>query len=192
LNCSRLLAGVGLLAAASTLDAQQSSRAEPVTGLRNSGTGFHALGGARVVTAPGQVLPSATVVIRDGLITAVGANVQPPAGARVWNLAGQTIYPGFIDAHADLGVGEVPQGGDVGPTHWNPQVRAWFSTTASLKDDTTRRAALRSLGFGTALVVPKNGIFRGRASVVNLGDFGARERVLRPDLAQAIGVQKAF
>jgi imidazolonepropionase-like amidohydrolase len=192
LNCSRLLAGVGLLAAASALDGQQTSRIEPVTGLRNNGTGFHALVGARVVTAPGQVLPNATVVIRDGLITAVGANVQPPPGARVWNLAGQTIYPGFIDAHADLGVGEVPQGGDVGPTHWNPQVRAWFSTTASLKDDTTRRAALRSLGFGTALVVPKNGIFRGKASVVNLGDLGARERVLRPDLVQAIGFNRSF
>ena len=60
------------------------------------------------------------------------------------------------------------EGGDVGPTHWNPQVRAWFSTTANLKDDSTRRAALRSLGFGTALAVPKQGIFRGTASVVNL------------------------
>jgi N-acetylglucosamine-6-phosphate deacetylase len=58
--------------------------------------------GARVVTAPGQVLENATIVIRNGLITAVGANVRPPAGARVWELKGQTVYPGFIDAHADL------------------------------------------------------------------------------------------
>jgi hypothetical protein len=139
------------------------------------------------------VLDSATVVIRNGVITAVGKNLRPPAGARVWDLKGQTIYPGFIDAHADLGMDAVPQGGDVGPTHWNPQVRAWFSTTVQrMKDDTTRRVALRSLGFGTALAVPKQGIFRGTASVVNLGDAGVRERVLRADLLQAIGFQRSF
>lgn len=192
----RSFLGLGLLLAIATLvgdlSAQQSSRTEPVTGLRDNGTGFHALVGARVVTAPGQVLENATIVIRNGLITAVGANVQAPAGARVWDLKGQTVYPGFIDAHADLGMDAVPQGGDVGPTHWNPQVRAWFSTTSNLKDDSTRRVALRSLGFGAALAVPKQGIFRGTASVVNLSDAGARDRVLRADLLQAVGYQRSF
>jgi imidazolonepropionase-like amidohydrolase len=187
----RPLLGLALLAAGA-LEAQQATRIEPVTGLRDNATGFHALVGARVVTAPGQVLPNATIVIRNGLITAVGATVQPPAGARVWDLTGLTVYPGFIDAHADLGADAVPQGGDVGPTHWNPQVRAWFSTTANLKDDSTRRAALRSLGFGAALAVPKQGIFRGTASVVHLGDAGPRERVLRPDLVQSVGFQRSF
>ena len=112
---------------AGTLGAQQASRLEPVTGLRDNGTGYHALVGARVVTAPGQTMDSATVVIRNGVITAVGRNLKAPAGARVWDLKGLTVYPGFIDAHADLGMDAVPQGGDVGPTHWNPQVRAWFS-----------------------------------------------------------------
>ena len=187
----RSLLGLGLLLAGG-LEAQQSSRTEPVTGLRDNGTGFHALVGARVVTAPGQVLENATIVIRNGLITAVGRDVRPPAGARVWDLAGQTIYAGFIDAHADLGMDAVPQGGDVGPTHWNPQVRAWFSTAANLKDDSTRRAGLRSLGFGTALAVPHQGIFRGSATVVNLGESGVRDRILRADLVQSMGFQRSF
>jgi imidazolonepropionase-like amidohydrolase len=176
----------------STLEAQQSSRTEPVTGLRANATGYHALVGARVVTAPGQLLDNATIVIRNGVVTAVGTGIAAPAGARVWELKGLTVYPGFIDAHADLG-GDLPaQGGDVGPTHWNPQVRAWFSTTSNLKDDSTRRVALRSLGFGAALAVPRQGIFRGTASVVNLSDAGVRERVLRPDLAQTIGFARSF
>lgn len=187
----RLLLGLAACAA-SSLEAQQSSRTQPVTGLRDNTTGYHALVGARVVTAPGQVLTNATVVVRNGLITAVGAGMTPPAGARVWDLKGLTVYPGFIDASADLGGDAPPQGGDVGPTHWNPQVRAWFSTTSNLKDDSTRRVALRSLGFGTALAVPRQGIFRGTASVLNLGDEGVRDRVLRPDLAQSIGFQRSF
>ena len=195
MRAPRTLLGLGLLLSsvlAGGLGAQQSSRTEPVTGLRDNGSGFHALVGARVVTGPGQVIDSATVVIRNGIITAVGKNLRAPAGARVWDLKGLTVYPGFIDAHADLGMDAVPAGGDVGPTHWNPQVRAWFSTTTNLKDDSTRRVALRSLGFGTALAVPRQGIFRGTASVVNLSDAGVRERVLRADLAQAVGFQRSF
>ncbi len=172
--------------------AQQATRTQPVQGMRDNGTGYHALVGARVVTGPGQVLDDATIVIRDGLVQAVGRGMEAPAGARVWDLDGLTVYPGFIDAHADLDMDAVPEGGDIGPTHWNPQVRAWFSTTRNLADDEDRRAALRSQGFGTALVVPKEGIFRGTASVVNLGDEGVRERVLRPDVAQAIGFQRSF
>lgn len=172
--------------------AQQATRTQPVEGMRENATSFHAFTGARVVTAPGRTIEGATIVIRDGIIEAVGRNLAPPAGARVWDLSGHTVYPGFIDAHADLGMGAVPEGGDVGPTHWNPQVRAWYSTTATLQDDPTRRTALRSQGFGVALSIPKEGIFRGQASVVNLGDVGARERVLRPDLVQAVGFQRSF
>ncbi|KPJ83292.1 MAG: hypothetical protein AMS18_17590, partial [Gemmatimonas sp. SG8_17] len=160
------------------LNAQQATRTEPVAAMRDNGTGYHALVGA-------------TIVIRDGLIQSVGRNQPAPAGARVWDLTGHTVYPGFIDAHADLGMNSGPEGGDVGPTHWNPQVRAWFSTTANLQDDEDRRQAVRSQGFGAALVVPKLGIFRGMASVVNLGDAGVRDRVLRPDLAQSIGFQRS-
>ncbi|MEE2847354.1 MAG: amidohydrolase family protein [Gemmatimonadota bacterium] len=188
-----ILSFLGLsLLLTSGVAAQQATRTQPVTGIRDNGTGFHALVGARVVTSPGQVLDDATVVIRNGLIQSVGRNTEAPAGARVWDLTGHTIYPGFIDAHADLGMDAVPEGGDVGPTHWNPQVRAWFSTTRNLQDDPERRAALRSQGFGTALVVPTEGIFRGTASVVNLGDAGVRDRVLRSDLVQAVGFQRSF
>jgi imidazolonepropionase-like amidohydrolase len=179
---------LGLLFAAGT-SAQQATRTEPVEGIRDNGTGYHALVKARAVTAPGRVVENATIVIRNGLIQSVQPGGAPPAGARVWDLSGHTVYPGFIDAHADLGRDSVPRGGDVGPTHWNPQVRAWFSTTANMQDDANRRRGLRSQGFGAALVVPKRGIFRGNAAVVSLGDAGVRERVLRPDVAQSIGFQ---
>ncbi|MBT8336815.1 MAG: hypothetical protein KJO11_09440, partial [Gemmatimonadetes bacterium] len=172
--------------------AQQATRTQPIEGIRDNTTTFHALTGARVVTGPGQVIDGATIVLRDGIIQAVGSNVDAPAGARVWDLSGHTVYPGFIDAHADLDMDDVPEGGDVGPTHWNPQVRAWFSTTMNLTDDADRRAALRSQGFGTALVVPKQGIFRGQASVVDLGEGNVRDRVLRPDLVQSVGFQRSF
>ncbi len=188
-----ILSILGLtLLLAGGVGAQQATRTEPVTGMRDNSTGFHALVGGRVVTAPGRVLDDATIVIRDGLIRQVGQSVEAPAGARLWNLDGLTVYPGFIDAHAELGMDDVPEGGDAGPTHWNPQVRAWFSTTMNLRGDAERRAALRSQGFGAALVVPKQGIFRGTASVINLGEEGVRDRVLRPDLVQTVGFRSSL
>ncbi|MEM8933078.1 MAG: amidohydrolase, partial [Acidobacteriota bacterium] len=58
--------------------------------------GVHALTGARIVTAPGQVIESGTLVVRDGIIEAVGADVTAPDDARVWELEGLTLYPGLI------------------------------------------------------------------------------------------------
>ena len=65
MRASRFILGIAALAAGS-LEAQQSSRTQPVTGLRDNSTGYHALVGARVVTAPGQALDNATIVVRNG------------------------------------------------------------------------------------------------------------------------------
>ena len=77
----------------------------------------HALVGGRVVVKPGQELESGTIVLRDGRIVAVGAEVAVPADARVHDMAGTTIYAGFIDAHVVFakGGGERAAARDEGP-----------------------------------------------------------------------------
>jgi len=64
--------------------------------------GTVALTGARVVTMnpAREVLDNATVVARDGRIVALGRDVAVPDGAQVFDVAGATIIPGLIDAHA--------------------------------------------------------------------------------------------
>lgn len=58
-----------------------------------------AITGARVFTGT-EVIPSATVVVLGGRISAVGANVTPPAGIPVIDGTGSTLLPGYVDAHA--------------------------------------------------------------------------------------------
>ena len=59
------------------------------------------LRGATVVTMKGdEVLKNADVVIEDNRIKSVGAKGSVPAGAKVFDVAGKTIVPGFIDTHA--------------------------------------------------------------------------------------------
>ena len=190
---SRLIAVLALLALVpAAADAQQATRTEPVEALRDNTPQVHAFTGARIVVAPGRVLENATLVIRNGLIEAVGTNVQPPADARVWPMTGRTLYPGFIDAHADLGLDEAPgEEGVAGPVHWNSQVRSFYSAADNLRDDPERRAELRAQGITTAHAVPRLGIFRGRTAVVDLGDLGPRERVVRRDVAQSLSLNRS-
>ena len=58
----------------------------------------YAITNARIVTVSGPVIERGTVVIRNGLIAAAGANVSAPSDARVIDGAGLTVYPGLIDS----------------------------------------------------------------------------------------------
>lgn len=57
-----------------------------------------ALSGVRVFDGE-RVLPFANVIVRDGRIEAVGADVAIPEGIDVVDGSGRTLLPGFIDAH---------------------------------------------------------------------------------------------
>jgi imidazolonepropionase-like amidohydrolase/Tol biopolymer transport system component len=94
-------------------------------------TGMVALTGARVVTmagADGGIIDDGTVLIDGDRIVAVGprGSVSVPAGARTLDLAGKTIVPGFIDAHA-----HGPQGEDgfVPQQNWSAQANLALGTT---------------------------------------------------------------
>ena len=49
-----------------------------------------------------QVLPRASVLVRNGRIEAVGTQVQAPDGAQVIDARGKTLLPGLIDSHTHV------------------------------------------------------------------------------------------
>jgi len=68
---------------------------------RKTPKGTIVLRGATVVTMKGdEVLKNADIVIEDNRIKSVGAKGSVPAGAKVFDVAGKTIVPGFVDTHA--------------------------------------------------------------------------------------------
>lgn len=62
------------------------------------------LTGAVIHTQTDAGVFSGTIVVRDGKIAAVGANVQLPPGAKVIDVSKCVITPGLIDAHGALGL----------------------------------------------------------------------------------------
>src|SRR6185503_9740398 len=61
-----------------------------------------AIKNATVVVAPGQSIEKASVVLRNGLIESVGADVEIPKDAEVLDGAGLTVYAGFIDGRSTV------------------------------------------------------------------------------------------
>ena len=71
--------------------------------LRADAPGVYAITGGTVHPVSGAEIPNGTVVIRDGLIEAVGAGISIPADATTVDVKGGHIYPGLIDAQTSLG-----------------------------------------------------------------------------------------
>jgi imidazolonepropionase-like amidohydrolase/Tol biopolymer transport system component len=74
---------------------------------RDTPEGSAVFRGARIVTMKGtEIIANGDIVVTNNRIVGVGrsGSVKVPAGAKVFNVAGKTIVPGFVDTHAHLGL----------------------------------------------------------------------------------------
>jgi len=163
----------------------------------------HAIVGARVVTAPGQVIPRGTIVMRDGIIVAVGAGITPPPDARIWPGDSLTVYAGLIDAMvlpAEASGG--PRGGGAGgpgAAAGNESARGAAASISSVRPEyrvvenlslsSDQLEGLRAAGFAVAQVAPRRGILRGSSAVVALGDGALNANTLVADAAQVVAIE---
>ncbi|HEY0143343.1 MAG TPA: amidohydrolase family protein [Thermoanaerobaculia bacterium] len=157
------------------------------TTLRADAPGVYALTGATVHPASGSNIPNGIVIIRNGLIEAVGANVTIPADATVIDLKGAHVYPGLIDAQTSMGLAAPARGnGGAGraapPPEPGPDTLAARNVTFSDDDLDARRAT----GVTTIVTAPSHGIFNGQSAVLNLGSGPAESRLIKSPAALQI------
>ncbi len=157
---------------------------KPFNGMRPADLRSHALINATVVTEPGTVIEHATVLINDGVITAVGADVTIPTGARTWDIEGHTVYAGLIDAAVLV---ETKPGPDGPGDHWNKRVHPQLVVAEQGQPDAELRKSLRGLGFSVAAVYPDKGIFRGSGAVLALAEQDADVLAYQASVAMALG-----
>ncbi len=178
----------------------------------------HALVGGAVVIKPGKKLEKATVVIRGGLIEAVGEDIKPPRDARVWDVRGTTIYAGLIDPYfvagsaghsangssgdalgdsltaggvQFLGVkGDEADQGNKGPSHQLNSIAPERRIAQGYRPNASSLKAMREQGFTAANMAPDKGIFRGWGAFINLTDGDPNKAVLNSRTTQHIAFEK--
>ena len=193
------IAAIALAIAAASLAAQPATqRSIPQT---------YAITNARIVPVSSPVIEKGTIVIRDGLISAVGANVSAPGDARIVDGSGLTVYPGLIDSYTALGLGESTGGGAAGGrggrgaaapgaaaapraaamSNNPPGLQPENSAVELLKDDPDGFAGPQSVGITTALTAPPTGIYMGQSALINLGGSDAAAMVVKSPVSLNIG-----
>ncbi|MEM9292756.1 MAG: amidohydrolase family protein [Acidobacteriota bacterium] len=159
----------------------------------------------RLVISPQQTVERGALVLRDGRIEAIGAEVEIPPEAQVYAHPGKTVYPGLIEIHwpqpwpsatssggrgrgaesRGRGRGEGSEAEGPAATYRNEQVRS-HRDYSTLNLDEDRVKALRSAGFTTALITPEDGVLGGSSALINLGDGEAGTNLLRTAVAQHV------
>src|SRR5260370_32466731 len=166
---------------------------------------------AKVIAAPGRIFDPGVVIVRGGIIEAVGAEgkVAVPPDARVFNLKGKVVYAAFIDPYVSVDrlqgkrpkapldeeeppaeAMQRPPARPQGPSaHPHANVRAHERTvdTVAVKErvlDTYER-----LGFAVVAAVPETGTLRGRGAVLSLGDSPIGGRVIKEEFGHYVSLE---
>jgi imidazolonepropionase-like amidohydrolase len=169
----------------------------------------YAITNARIVPVSGATIEKGTVVIRDGLIAAVGANVSSPPDARIIDGTGLTVYPGLIDSCTNLALPEpspaptVGGGGGGGGGFFlqqaaRPNPNAPNSTQPVglqpevMVDDLIKTGgndieSARNAGFTSALTAPRTGIWMGQSALINLAGETPQQMIVRSPVAMHVG-----
>jgi imidazolonepropionase-like amidohydrolase len=173
-----------LLALPLAARAQDPDRPDP--GMTNTPAPTYVIRGARIVTASGADIENGSIVVSDGRISAVGANVSAPAGAQEIDARGLTVFPGMIDLGTNMGLLEVPSVGATSDTQelgeLNPNASAvWSINPSSSHIDVTRVGGITSV-----LSLPSGGIISGQAAFINLAGSSPREMAIVPQAALVI------
>jgi len=154
-----------------------------------------ALINARIETVTRGVIPRGTILVRDGLITAVGTGLTLPPDAIVVDVDGRTVSPGVIDLISSVAVPSTPSpppGGSTG-TGAVPARQAGLDPdrliAESLRLSPSDAKTLRSAGITAILVAPSRGLFRGQSALLPTRDSAGPSEVIRSPVAQHLGYQ---
>ncbi len=152
-----------------------------------------AITGATIYPVSGAAIQNGTVVVRDGKIVAVGANVAVPADAQRIDAAGKVVTPGFIDASTRLGLVEIGaerSTRDVS-ARGNNEVAASFRAWDGLNSESVFWAPTRNEGITSVVVAPEGGLVAGQAAVVDIVAGRAAQMLRRAPVAMVAQIEDA-
>ena len=148
----------------------------------------YAIKGARLVTVSGAPIPSGTIVLKNGLIEAVGADITPPSDAVIIDGAGMTVYPGLIDMGNPAGTDittDMTQGQQGSRTTDEAErakrtliLRPHVLAAEHVRLDAPELSRLAAGGVTSVLATPPGILVKGQSALVN---------VTTPEFAPIVG-----
>ena len=163
----------------------------------------YAITGAKVVAAPGKTFEPGTVVVRRGVIAAVGLtkDVTVPYDAEVIDGKGLSVYAGFIDLYTTVGqragversatgkgrpvdLTEAPLAST--PPDNRRGLTPEFQVAAALDLTDSLAEPRRRLGFTDILSAPAGAIATGQSALVSLSALPRREVIVAAPVAMHI------
>ena len=144
-----------------------------------------AITGGKVYPVSGPPIENGTVIITNGKIAAVGANVPIPAGAQRIDATGKTVTPGFVDASTQLGVQEVAAVNDTRDmsARGKDNIAAAFTVWEGLNPNSVLLAPARKEGITSFVVVPTGGLVSGQAALVDVVPGTTTEMIIKAPVA---------
>ena len=147
-----------------------------VVGASADAPNVYAIKGAKIVPVSGAPIGSGTVVIRNGLIEAVGAAVEAPADARVIEGNGMTVYPGLIDMGNSTGLDLQVNRQQPANLRTTEEAERWkrgliFKPDVNAADhlqESPELARFAGAGVTSVLATPPGVIVKGRSALVNV------------------------
>ena len=156
--------------------------------LHAAAPGVYAIVGGTVHPVSGPAIQNGTVLIRGGLIEAVGAVVAIPPDATVIDAKGKHVYPGLFDAQTSVGLPAPPRRRRPGQAGQQPQSEQEsrgpipspaYIAAQQLKLDDEALDARRMRGITSALVASNADIFNGQSVIINLAGDTTASMVLK-------------
>ena len=176
MTTSRILGAVGLLTVAAATASAQTI----------------AITNAKVYPVSSAPIQNGTVLIRDGKIVAVGANVTVPANAHRIDASGKWVTPGLINASTQLGLVEVGQVADTrnATARGRNNIAAAFTVWEGLNTQSVLIAPARREGVTNVVIMPGGqNLVSGQAAIITLVDGMPSDMVLRTPIAMVAQVQ---
>ncbi len=163
----------------------------------------YAITNARIVTVSGPTIEKGTVVVRDGLIAAVGADAKAPADAQVFDGTGLTVYPGFFDALTNVGMqaprtpptpsvggqaaaAAAPQTAPQTNSNYPAGLRPEIIAIDDLRGGDAQFESNRNAGFTTVVTVGRTGIFNGQSAIINLAGETVSGMIVKAPFAEHV------
>ena len=136
--------------------------------IRQENNGKFAITNAKIFTVTNGTIENGTIVVNKGIIEAVGANIDIPSDATVYDYRGGEVYPGMIDSGTKLGLKEIDSIDEAQDFEEYGDITPQMEALTAVNPNSEAIPVTRVSGVTTALTVPEGGLLPGTAATINL------------------------